>query len=287
MFIYAGIGSRKTPPIALQQMKTIGRELAATWHLRSGYADGADQAFFFGAMEGKGTATNFIPWEGFNGAPGNDERFVVGYSPEAMNIAKQFHPNWDACSSAVKLLHMRNVFQIAGLDLNTPVDMVVCWTKDGKRGGGTGQALRIAEYLKIPIFDIAVPIDQHRLINFVAEAEDNAKPNIMVVNRHHPNAPKGEYIGRGSPLGNPYSHLAGTSAAFQVDTRDEAISLYRDWLQGQISIKNPEIVGELDRLATIAMQRPLVLECYCKPAACHGDVIADVLTKAIMQHRKP
>ena len=167
MFIYAGIGSRKTSPIALQQMKTIGRELAATWHLRSGYADGADQAFFFGAMEGKGTATNFIPWEGFNGAPGNDERFVVGYPPEAMNIAKQFHPNWDACSSAAKLLHMRNVFQIAGLDLNTPVDMVVCWTPNGKRGGGTGQALRIAEYLNIPIFDIALTVDQHRLCEFV------------------------------------------------------------------------------------------------------------------------
>ena len=167
MFIYAGIGSRKTPAIALQQMKTIGRELAAQWHLRSGYAAGADQAFFLGAMEGKGTATNFIPWEGFNGAPGNDERFVVGYTPEAMEIAKQFHPNWDACSSAAKLLHMRNVFQIAGLDLNTPVDMVVCWTPNGKRGGGTGQALRIAEYLKIPIFDIALTVDQHRLCEFV------------------------------------------------------------------------------------------------------------------------
>ena len=90
MFIYSGIGSRKTPPAALQQMKTIGRELAPNWHLRSGYAAGADQAFFLGAMEGKGTATNFIPWEGFNGAPGNDERFVVGYSPEAMDIAKQY-----------------------------------------------------------------------------------------------------------------------------------------------------------------------------------------------------
>ena len=35
------------------------------------------------------------------------------------------------------------------------------------RGGGTGQALRIAEYLKIPIFDIALTVDQHRLCEFV------------------------------------------------------------------------------------------------------------------------
>jgi hypothetical protein len=32
--------------------------------------------------------------------------------------------------------------------------MVVCWTKDGKSSGGTGQALRIAEYYSIPIFNL-------------------------------------------------------------------------------------------------------------------------------------
>ena len=167
MFTYAGIGSRKTPTDVQLVMKDIAKQLAPLWKLHSGFAAGADQAFAVGAAEANGEMVNFIPWEGFNGAPGNDERFVVGYSPEAMNIAKQFHPNWDACSSAAKLLHMRNVFQIAGLDLNTPVDMVVCWTPNGKRGGGTGQALRIAEYLNIPIFDIALTVDQHRLCEFV------------------------------------------------------------------------------------------------------------------------
>jgi hypothetical protein len=48
----------------------------------------------------------------------------------------------------------RNAMQILGEDGNTPVEMVVCWTKDGKASGGTGQALRIAEYYSIPIFNL-------------------------------------------------------------------------------------------------------------------------------------
>ena len=38
----------------------------------------------------------------------------------------------------------------------TPVEFVVCYTKGGKRTGGTGQALRLAEILSIPIYDFGV-----------------------------------------------------------------------------------------------------------------------------------
>jgi hypothetical protein len=34
---------------------------------------------------------------------------------------------------------------VLGWDLSAPVDFIVCWTKDGKASGGTGQALRLAE----------------------------------------------------------------------------------------------------------------------------------------------
>ena len=37
----------------------------------------------------------------------------------------------------------------------------------------------------------------------------------------------GEYIGRPSPLGNPYSHLnKGTLAKYQVATRDKAVAVW-------------------------------------------------------------
>ncbi len=48
----------------------------------------------------------------------------------------------------------RNCHQVLGCDLRTPSDFIICWTKNGKGLGGTGQALRIAKEYNIPIFDI-------------------------------------------------------------------------------------------------------------------------------------
>jgi hypothetical protein len=42
---------------------------------------------------------------------------------------------------------------VLGLDLETPSKFIICWTKNGKGQGGTGQALRIAKEYGIPIFD--------------------------------------------------------------------------------------------------------------------------------------
>ena len=35
------------------------------------------------------------------------------------------------------------------------------------------------------------------------------------------------YCGRGSVLGNPFSHKEGTKATFVVESRDEAVEAYR------------------------------------------------------------
>ena len=42
------------------------------------------------------------------------------------------------------------------------------------------------------------------------------------------------YIGRGSRWGNLYTHLSGaTKAQFKVDTREESIERYTEWLVQQ------------------------------------------------------
>jgi len=170
---YAGIGSRQTPRAVIEEMEVIGRVLGDHgWHLRSGFADGADQAFFRGALSsdrGMHAVTNYLPWAGFNTAPRFETpRFVVpDMNTIQMEVASQFHPNWKACSPAAKQLHTRNVCQILGEDLVTPSLMVVCWTKDGLAGGGTGQALRIANGYGIPVFDLAREIDKEALAEFV------------------------------------------------------------------------------------------------------------------------
>jgi hypothetical protein len=96
---------------------------------------------------------------------------------------------------------------------------------------------------------------------------------IKVVNMRE----SGEYIGRGSPLGNPFSHRMGTKAQFVVDSREQAIAQYRDWLLARIEERDPAICQELNRLAMKVLLGPLKLRCYCAPKACHGDVIKDIL----------
>ena len=71
------------------------------------------------------------------------------------------------------------------------------------------------------------------------------------------------YIGRPSKWGNPFSHKAGTLARFKVSTRDEAIRKYAEWILTQ-----PQLIAALVEL------QGKTLGCWCKPLACHGDVLA-------------
>lgn len=104
---------------------------------------------------------------------------------------------------------------------------------------------------------------------------DTTGLTIKVVNKHHKTP--GEYIGRGSPLGNPY--VVDPNA---TDPREEAIAKYRLWLIEQIMNQNSTIIAELERLAEILLaEKTLNIQCFCAPKACHGDVIKEVLIKAI------
>ena len=76
------------------------------------------------------------------------------------------------------------------------------------------------------------------------------------------------YIGRGiwngekSKWGNPFSHKKGTLAEHVVGSREEAITKYEEYL-----LSNQELVDALPELGG------KVLGCWCKPKACHGDVL--------------
>jgi len=102
---------------------------------------------------------------------------------------------------------------------------------------------------------------------------------IRVVNRRF--CSKGEYIGRPSPLGNPFTHLSNSKhAEIMVATRDEAIDGYEQWLHGKLRDGDHGIAMELRRLKSILDDTGnLTLVCWCKPARCHGDVIKSILEK--------
>ena len=90
----------------------------------------------------------------------------------------------------------------------------------------------------------------------------------------------GEYIGRPSPLGNPYSHLnKGTLAKYQVATRDEAVEVYGAYIRQQLYVeKNQQVKDTFNRLyAEYQATGELHLICWCAPCKCHGDVVREIL----------
>lgn len=149
--VYAGIGSRSTPIEILGNMTELGRLLAEQhFILRSGHADGADNAFENGCDISNGKKEIYLPWKGFNKA----ENGIYNIPDEAYEIAKRFHPAWDRLSEPAKKLMARNSCQVLGKDLKTPCNFVICYTPNGKKTGGTRQAIDIAEYCHIPVLNL-------------------------------------------------------------------------------------------------------------------------------------
>lgn len=168
MKTYTGVGSRKTPREVLALMRALAGELARQgWTLRSGHAPGADQAFEIGAH---GQAEIFLPWPGYE-----DKVLIQGArlerpDPEAYTIAREFHPNWAACSSGAKALHARNVHQILGRWLNDPSRFMICWTPGGNTTGGTGTAIRLAEHWGVETYNLALASHRGRVERMVEMA---------------------------------------------------------------------------------------------------------------------
>lgn len=158
MRYYAGIGSRETPEDVQDLMAAIAVVAARQGMiLRSGAAEGADSAFEKGADAIRGPKEIFLPWNNFNGRHGGERWVEVGVCERSLEIAKEYHPNWSALREGGRKLMARNVYQILGSDLQSPVELVICWTKNGNGRGGTGQALRIARDMNIPIHDLGKP----------------------------------------------------------------------------------------------------------------------------------
>lgn len=146
---YAGIGSRQTPPSVLLTMRAVATTLAERdWVLRSGHAQGADLAFERGADIGRGAKQIWLPGEA---------------TPDAMRLSAQHHPAWERCGQFARDAHARNAHIVLGQSLDDPVRFVICWTPGASASGGTGQAIRIAKSVGIPVFDLADPSIESRV----------------------------------------------------------------------------------------------------------------------------
>jgi|SRR5208283_1590844 len=94
----------------------------------------------------------------------------------------------------------------------------------------------------------------------------------LVANKHKlapgwESSPIYKYIGRGSKLGNRYSHMSGTKAEFKVDTRAEAITCCEADFRYRLKHGDAELRQE------ILACKGKILVCFCSPMPCHGSVI--------------
>jgi hypothetical protein len=108
---------------------------------------------------------------------------------------------------------------------------------------------------------------------------------IEVVNKKTYNKHDATYVGRGSPLGNPYSHRPSVAAVVKVKSREEAIKRYRVWLEHQIDEPGHARMFFLDLVKFYKDFGTLKLACWCAPKACHAEVIAEMVEKYARQTR--
>jgi Domain of unknown function (DUF4326) len=87
---------------------------------------------------------------------------------------------------------------------------------------------------------------------------------ITVGNKKH--GARGFYVGRPSPLGNPFTMQGEAERAAVI--RD-----YEDWLAEQLLDPSSTVSREIHRLAELARKQDLCLVCWCAPLPCHANII--------------
>jgi hypothetical protein len=106
--------------------------------------------------------------------------------------------------------------------------------------------------------------------------------NVKVINIKFEEQPVEGYIycGRGSQLGNPYSHIKSKYKTILVKDRDEACDRYEEYFKENL-LQDLHTRDLLNRMRDFAKKNQLVLGCYCKPHKCHCDTIKDWIDKEI------
>ena len=105
---------------------------------------------------------------------------------------------------------------------------------------------------------------------------EQAPPPVIVVHKRAP-VPEGYmpvYIGRPSPLGNPF--IIGKHG-----TRAEVIELFSFHLTEAMCGPTEENTVLWCLAERVRKGQRLALQCWCAPKACHGDVIAEEILRAV------
>lgn len=143
--------------------------------IRSGGANGADviaeEAYRDAIQNGvafEDQVQIFVPWKPFQAVRGVNNPLhhlhILPSDPvlikQAEDMVRKVHPAPDRLKPGAMKLHSRNMNQVFGLDLNTPITANICWTEGGIKKGGTRSAITLCEQNNIPVFNIGGDTNQ-------------------------------------------------------------------------------------------------------------------------------
>lgn len=159
------VGSRTAPEIVLEYMIRLGRTYTDLGiGVSSGDAYDCDKAGWYGAQQSRNFSNalpriylnksrrNGIPIEQLPGFI--DARTLVEHRDMATAMALAARGSFHGLNEFGRDLHIRNVYQIHGEDLLTPVMACILWAEpDGPNRvkGGTNTAFQIAKKAEIPL----------------------------------------------------------------------------------------------------------------------------------------
>lgn len=159
--IFTGVGARTIPSNIFKILYDIGVNLMADdWICRTGTADGSDMAFRESYMDRPLHLEVYAPGDILNNKFGNADL--------AKSIVKNYHPYYDRIQCAFsQALLARNIYQVLGSDLNTPSEIVFCYTDNGLIQGGSAIAIRIAQHYGIPIVNLGNPKHLKAILDYL------------------------------------------------------------------------------------------------------------------------
>jgi len=114
------------------------------------------------------------------------------------------------------------------------------------------------------------------------------KTNIKVANiKNHIRTDYDFYIGRPSLLGNPYSDKKESIAKIIVDSRDEAMDMYKEYFYKRIESGDKDFIDELDKMYNFYKEHgKMNICCWCFPKRCHGNIIKEYIVNRLISDIK-
>jgi len=163
------VGSREVPNDIKEIMTDCGYHFARKGYVgRDGGALGSDTAFHKGVERywiehgyNGDQAERYLPENGSRGLYKSQGKHIyvledLPHQELAAALAEKIHPAWHNCKDYARRLHTRNPYQVLGVDLLSPSQMLMCWappTRDSI-SGGTRTAWELARHNNIPCVNL-------------------------------------------------------------------------------------------------------------------------------------